>query len=329
MLKKLTRSGEYTHMFIIVLTLIIYYVTPSINFRSLVVNFDAAPIGNWILGQTSVNPQFVKPVNILLILGIVLYFNSISTSSDILPRQSYITASLITIFMLFSPQENYFTSSLCVVLLLSFSLGNMAGMFGRQYPYLQVLNASMAISISSMIFPYTILFIFFVWFGFLTYSVNSWREWVISVIGLILPYIYLLFAFFWNDNLNFILNSYNSFFKNLSINFSLPSTDQLITLSLLTLFYLMSMFKFISEASDKIISIRKRMWLTFQFSFICLVVMALSGNSIYLILPVIYVPLALMLSYSLHNQRRSRIYNVLLVLLIVSIIINRLVSFYA
>lgn len=326
MLKKLTKSGEYTHLLLIFAILAIYYFTNSVGFNASISYPYAAPIGNWIQKQVVDFPLLSKFVNILLMVLIASYMNTIGIKSEIIPRQSYITSSLLVAFMLFSPGESYFTSTLLIMLLLVFSYGNMMSIFGKQYPYMYVLNASMAIAVSSMILPHTILFIFFIWLGFFTYSVNSWREWIISIIGLIIPYIYMAFTFFWNDNLNYFIDIYSSFFSNPGIGFKIPSTYQLITIGLIAVLYSLSMLQFINDASDKVISIRKRMWLTFQFSFIGIIVMATGGNSIYMLLPVLYAPLALMLGYDIHNLKRSRVYDVMFALLFISILVNRILG---
>lgn len=326
MLKKLTKSGEYTHLLLIFALLAIYYFTPSVGFNASVSYPYAAPIGNWIQDKVLLFPLISKFVNLLLMILIASYLNTIGIKSEIIPRQSYIASSFLVAFMLFSPGEAYFTSTLLIMLLLVFSYGSMMGMFGKQYPYSQVLNASMAIAVSSMILPHTILFIFFIWLGFFTYSVNSWREWIISMIGMIIPYIYLAFAFFWNDNLNYFLDIYSNFFSNPNIGFTIPSIYQLITTGLIAVIYLMSMLQFINDASDKVISIRKRMWLTFQFSFIGIIVMVTGGNSVYMLLPVLFAPLALMLSYNIHNQKRSLVYDIMFAVLFISILINRILG---
>lgn len=326
MLKKLTKSGEYTHMLIILVILTVYYFTPSVGFNASVSYPYAAPIGKWIQEQVVEFPFLSKIVNILLMIIIASYLNRIGIKTEIIPRQSYISSSLFVALMLFSPGESYFTSTLLIMLLLVFSYGSIMNMFGKQYPYTQVLNASIAIAVSSMILPHTILFIFFIWMGFFTYSVNSWREWIITIIGLLIPYIYMAFAFFWNDNLSYFIDIYSSFFRNPGITFAIPSIYQLITIGLLVVIYLMSMLQFISNASDKVISIRKRMWLTFQFSFICIIVMATGGNSVYMLLPVLYAPMAMMLSYDIHNQKKSRVYDIMLAVLIITILVNRFLA---
>lgn len=323
MLKRLTKSGEYTHIFIILLIVTFFYFSKDVEYN--ISDYPkAAPIGIWLQQKLIGIISFNKLLNILLMLMISFFTNRITVSSEIAPRQSFIAATLITAFMLFAPASTMYTTSLIVMLLLVFALYNLMGMFGKQYPYLMVINASMAVSVASMILPHAFLFIFFIWFTFFTYSVNSWREWIISIIGIILPYIYQLFAFFWNDNLGYLFRIYTEFISDIRLNFIVPTLFQFISLIIMLIIFTISAFHFTNEASDKIISIRKKMWITFQFSFICLIMIAIGGEYNFLLLPVLYIPMAIMTSYALHNSRKSIIYDILFAGLLLSILFNRI-----
>lgn len=324
MLNSLKKSGEYTHFFLMLTSLAIYFLTPDIKFDSLQVLPQAAPVGAWIIEKVIQFPLAGRIFNLFLIVLIALQVKSISTASDITPRNSYLPATIITIFFLFSSDTAYFTCTLSIVFLLAYALNNYINMFGKQQPYLQVINASFAIAICAMIIPASAIFILFLWFGLLTYSVNSWREWLITLIGFFLPFIYMLFAYFWNDNLNYILNIYSQFGSSFKIFFSQPPIEEIISISLFILLYLMVMLKFINEASEKVISIRKRMWLIFQFSFITIVSVVSSGDLFYFLLPILFIPTSIMLAYTIHTQKNSFVYDVIFIVLFVSILYNRL-----
>lgn len=325
MLKKLTKSGEYVHFLIIGIILLFYLFSSPVIFKSNQSNLYTAPFGIWIQDFISLNPSLGKVINVILITLTSLFVNKIGKKTEILPRQSFITSSILSLFLLFSPETTQFTGCLVIMLLLTFSFSNMVGIFGKQYPYQQILTATIAISVSSLIIPQTIIFIIFIWLGFLTYSVNSFREWIISFIGIAIPYIYMLFAWYWYDNLDYFFDLYGNFFKTFRIDFNTPTTYQIITLAILASIYLSSMFYFINTASEKIINVRKRMWLTFQFSFISIATLAIGGNSSFLVLPLVYISMSIMFSYSVHYQKQSRIQDILILFLIISIFINRVV----
>lgn len=325
MLKKISKSGEYTHLLIIMLMMVVYFLTPPVKFN---ITFDStliSPLWVWLNHVAISFPLTVKILTVLVMISITLFINKIAASSEITPRLSYLTATISITLFLFSPDTSYLTGTLAVMLLLVFSFSNIMRLFGKQYPFKEILNASIAISIASMIIPYAMVFILFIWIGFLTYSINTWREWLISLIGLILPYAYMLFAYFWNDNLGFIINNYIEFFNNLTISFIMPDIYQWISVSLLVIVAFKSTMHFINDASDKVISIRKKMWLTFQFAFVAVIAIGISGTAAPLLLPVLYIPVSIMLSYSIHNQKRTRFYDIMMLLLICSFLLNRLV----
>ncbi len=323
MLKKLIKAGEYTHMLLILFILVLFYFTPSVEFGENNTLPEAATLGKWISVNLSNLPGGTF-INLILIIGLALYVNYLGVRREVLPRRSYLAATIFAVLLLFTGNGQFTTSSLLLCLLLTYSLDNMLNLFGKQYPLMLVLNASMAISVSSMIIPQAVIFILFIWLSFFTYSVNSWREWVISVIGLILPYLYLFFAWFWNDNLDILLNMFHEFSRNILPVFTMPTTYQWISLGILFLIIAISSLFFVGEASDKIISTRKRMWVTYQFAFISLVALVASGEVYYLWLPVIYVPATIMVGFYVHHHKKSRLFDILLILFIVSVFLNRL-----
>lgn len=324
MLKKLAKAGEYTNLFVMLSVLLVYYITPSVNFANVPLVTPAAPIGFWLDSWISLNSGWAKLINVVLIIILSWYLNILSTGYEIVPRQSSLVAGILPILLLFTPSPEVITSTLLVIILYIFILDNILNIGKRQNPSLQVLNASMSIAIASMIIPHTLFFILLVWFGFLTYSVNSWREWLISIIGLVLPYVYMFFAYFWNDNFLYITGNYSKFFNKFSFEASLPSTMQIVSISLLFVIFIISMLHFVNDASDKTLVLRKRMGVVSQFAFVTAVIVFLAGSSIFIVLPIFFIPFVLMFSYSIHNQKRSRIYDILFLLLVVSFLINRL-----
>jgi hypothetical protein len=281
-------------------------------------------MGQWLNTWLSNNAEWAKLINVVLVIIISWYLNILSTGYEIIPRQSSLVAGILPVFMLFTPTPQLITASLSIVVLYIYILSNILSIGKRQNPSLQVLNATMSIAIASMIIPHAILLILLVWFGFLTYSVNSWREWIISIIGLILPYLYMFFAFFWNDNLQYIMKSYSKFFVELNFETSLPSTIQIVSLSLLFVLFMLSMLHFVNDASDKTLILRKRMGIVSQFAFVTTIMVFLSGSSLFTMLPIFFIPFVVMFGYSIHNQKRSRIYDILFFLLTISLLINRL-----
>lgn len=324
MLKKLAKSGIFIHSLLLAGLTLVFMITPQVNFSALQPPPAAAPVGVWLFELLSVYPLLLKPLAISLLVVISLIFNSILIRHDVSHRQSLFPAVLTLMFMLFTPDPLYLIITETCLLLLLVSMHNVMNIFGKQNPNFAILNASVAVAVASMIVPVMILFIIFIWFGLFTFRVNSWREWIISIFGLVLSYFYLFFLFFWNNNLEFILNIYNNFFQNLTISYSRPGMMEFISLGLLILCALIGLIRFLSDAGDKIISTRKKMWVAAQLAFAGIVVIVAAGDQYPAMLPMLFLPVAAALSYSVLNSRRTLFFDIIILLTIVTAILNRI-----
>ncbi|NTW26598.1 MAG: hypothetical protein HGA37_18010, partial [Lentimicrobium sp.] len=233
-------------------------------------------------------------------------------------------SNIALVLMLFTPDAYHLAVSLACLILLLFSLHNVMNLYGKQHPFNLVMNATVAISIASMISPPVIVFIFFVWLGFFTFRVNSWREWAISLMGLTLPYFYLILMYLWNDNLLYAFKIYQDLIRNFSFTIQQPSPLEFITLGLFTFLAIISGMRFLADASEKVISIRKKMWVINHFTFAGIGAVLLSGNAFLSMLPFVFMPASAMIAHAVANGRRTWIHDILLVLLIAMAVFTRL-----
>jgi len=324
MLKKLAKSGFLIHAFILAGLTLVFILTPQVRFSSIQPPNPAAPLGAWLYQFISVFPHFVKPLAIALLVIISLIFNAILIRHDVSPRQSLFPATLTLLFMLFTPDPvNLILTEACLLLLL-ISMHNVMNLYGEQNTNYMILNATVAISIASMLIPAVLLFALFIWFGIFTFRINTWREWVISLIGLIIPYLYLIFLFFWNDNLEYAHDIYINYFRTITFSFNKPDMLEILTLSMMLLCTLIGLTRFLNDAGEKIISIRKKMWVTAQFAFAGLAVLVFSGDKFPVLLPVLFLPVAATIAYTIVNSRRSWFFDLLILLTALTAILNRI-----
>ena len=324
MLKRLAKSGIFIHSLLLAGLAVVFFVTPQVNFPGIQPLPPAAPMGIWLYALLSGYPNLVKPLAISLLVVISLVFNALLIRHDVSPRQSLFPAVLTLTFMLFTPDPlNLIITEACLLLLLV-SMHNVMNLYGEQNPNFQVLNAALAISTASMLIPAVMIFAIFIWFGLFTFRINSWRDWLISLIGLAIPYFYLFFLFFWNNNLDYAAGIYIQYFRNSALSFNKPGMLLFIALCLLFINGLLGMVRFLSDAGDKIISTRKKMWVTAQFAFACMAMLAFSGDKFPALLPVIFLPVAAMLSYTILNSRRAWFFDLIFLLTVLTTILNRI-----
>ena len=324
MLRKFSRSGIYLQILFILAVTLFYLFSPHPGFEVQVFPENAAPLGRWLAGILPENDMAILIISLILILMNAAGFNIILNHHDLAQRQSLFTALIASVFFLFTGQADTMIAPLTALLFLLISLHSTMKLYAEPYPYTLVLNASICVAIASMIYPLTILFAFFIWMAFFTLRISSWREWIISLTGLIVPYIYLTFWFFWNDRLTIALTEYQTYFNRFNITWSKPGVLETGVLFLLGAMLIISLPVFLSDAGEKIISIRKKMWINAQFLWVALAVMILSGKAALLFLPFCFLPMALMYGYLVTKGRRSWPYDIILGIFLLVVILLRL-----
>ena len=324
MFKKLAKAGVLTQILVILLLGLVYFITPQANMAQVADPGQTAPLGAWIYSLTLSYPDLARTLVVLLIVALSLTMNAILVRHDVSPRQSVFPAIIALILMLFTPDAYHLIVTLACLILLLFSLHNVMNLYGEQRPFNMVMNATVTISVASMISPPVIVFIFFVWLGFFTFRTNSWREWAISMMGLTLPYFYLILMYLWNDNLGYALRIYQDLIRNFSFTIQQPSPLEFISLGLFAFWTIISAMRFLADANERVISIRKKMWVISHFAFAGIGAVLLSGSASLSMLPFVFMPVSAMIAHAVSNGRRTWIHDIILVLSIAMAIFNRL-----
>ncbi len=324
MFKRLAKSGILLQIIVFAILATIHFFTPQAHMNRITDPGHAAPLGEWIFKMIANYPGLARPMVVVLIALLAIALNALLVRHDINPRQSLLPAIITLILMLFTPDDYHLIVTLACLVLLLFSLHNVMDMYGRQYPFSKVLNATFAISVASMISPPVIIFIFFVWFGFFTFRINSWREWIISLMGIILPYFYLALFFLWNDNLIYAVRHYTKMLDSINLTITRPGSLEFVALGLLAFLIAISGSKFLSDTGEKLISIRKKMWIINHFMLAGIAALFLSGDAMMSMLPLVYIPAGAMIAYAVSNSRRMWVRDLLLFLYIAAAIVIRI-----
>jgi hypothetical protein len=149
-------------------------------------------------------------------------------------------------------------------------------MYGKQEAYRQVFTAAFSIGIASLFYLPLAYLLFLIWFSFVTYRISTWREYAISIIGFSIPFIYYFSWLFWSDTFNQGLHQLAAAL----FNFVLPA--RLSTVNTLWLFVsafliMVTMAAVLNSMSDKLISLRRKSWVVFNYSLTAVLVIFLAG----------------------------------------------------
>lgn len=316
-LKKLSQSGIFIQSGIILLVLFSHFYFPGAR-----TGFNYDLLSHLILFHSL--SSVIQPLGLFwsafwggtLILLCGFAYNQIAVQADLLPKQKVFVVLIYSLLLLLGGFMFNFLVSVLITLLLLGSFYNMSGLVSGQHSYFKVMNATLGISIASLIVPQAVFFMLFVWLGFLTVRIGAWREWVISLIGFLTPYFYYVIFLFLSDGLNEVIEGYQLFFKGYKLNFSGFGFSEMAIFTVIILLALFSIPSFLSDAGERIISIRKKMWLHFHFFWIGLIALGFSSQGAGIWMPVVLLPIALFIAHNVVFKRKSWAIDVLMIVLI-------------
>jgi len=190
-----------------------------------------------------------------------------------------------------------------------------------------VFNASILVSIISMIYPVAIILGLFIWLSLLIYGTFNGRNIIISIIALLLPYVYLFLYFFWTDQLSAAINSYILYYGNIFGFHMNRNLLQLVIWSIFAIFMLLPAFLRISGTlSSFSINFRKKMAATSWLMAISLPLIIFNGKVDYNTL--LFLPATIMIAHYYHLFKKSFLNEVALLLLLILILANNYLHFF-
>lgn len=273
-----------------------------------------ALVGSPVIG-VSVAPA------IFLFQAFFLYFFVVS--HDLHPRESLLTVLFYFILAAGLPGSVILSPALAASVLLLFSLFLIVRMQGSSEAYKQVFSASFCVSVAALLYPPSIVFVFFIWLSFLTYRIASWHEWVISFIGFMIPVLYLFTYYFWAGQLQSFFTNYISIFSNLINEFPQFQLWQLVFLCFTGVLLLLALFRQLILVQDKLISIRRKTLIFVDFMIIAALSCLLSGRDFSGHLSIIAIPGALFLANMFAGKKANWSFEIFTGIMVILLLIAR------
>ncbi|PKP46663.1 MAG: hypothetical protein CVT94_14010 [Bacteroidetes bacterium HGW-Bacteroidetes-11] len=310
-LKKISEAGFFLQsvLILIVFLLLVFTPLPDPGFKNSV--FPDVSLYRFLSGLNITGALWIKILGAGFLLFLGFLYNNLVVRHELVPKQSIFLLVIFSGFMLLSDSSSSLMVVVSVTMLLLNTLLNIFRMHSEHQPYAKVLNATISLSIASLIVPQAVVFILFVWLGFFTLRIGSWREWVISLIGLMVPYFYYAVYLFLTDGLLDALEGYQLFFRNFRINYPAIGIAEYVVLAFPVLILILSIGGFISDSGERVIAIRKKMWLNVHFFWVTVLVMILSGQGAGFWLPLMFLPLSLFMTHRIVSRRKSWIFDFL------------------
>lgn len=278
MLTKLFNSSSIGSLAILIMLAIALWAKAFVNIVPMAGPFVASPLYNFAFRHIGDLKVICAFITIVLLVFEALLINYILAGNDLIPRNSYLAAF---IFIIVSGLFNDLIILNPVVFANLFIIAAL-WLFLRLYEeteaYAIVFNIGTLVSVASMFYFPSVIFILLIWAGFIIYRLFSWREWLISIIGLTLPYLFLGTYYFWNDCLIAKISSYKESLRFINFYDFFPTMYVYIVIALLGLLLLISVFNLLSIINEKPIRIRKSISFMIWFLIISFLSLNLSSN---------------------------------------------------
>ena len=289
-------------------TIIIFFIIFCILFISL-------PLLNYpfdlIFSHQWVSPFFVFLFGLLMPAFNALGINNLVYEKNIIRKDNLV---LGFVFLLLCTPFLNTVSEWIISFFLLFFLNSILETYQKEYPFAQVFNAGILVSIFSFIFPNLLFLMFLIVISGINYSNLNWRNLCISFIGITLPYFfYFVYAFMFDKT--FILPTLETLQVIRFPDINELKIPKLIWLSILIIISLLSFTELFQWLYKKSIRSRKSfLIILFYFVFSILLIIFGGLKSWYFLI----TPLCVIIGNYFTYTKNKKIGNFLLLLFIIS-----------
>ena len=289
-------------------TIIIFFIVFCIIFTCLPLlnsSFELVFSHKWL------SPFFVFLLGLLMPAFNALGINNLVYEKNIIRKDNLVLGFVF--LMLCTPFTNT-VSEWVISFFLLFFLKSLLETYQKEYPFTQLFNSGIIISIFSFIFPNLIFLILLVLISGIIYSNLNWRNLCVSCIGVTVPY-FFYFVYTFMFDITFVFPN----LERLQI-ISIPSINELkisklIWLSILVIISFISFIELYQWLYKKSISSRKSLLIISFFFLFSIFLVILGGiKSWYFLM----TPLCVIIGNYFTYTNNKKIANSLFLLFIIS-----------
>lgn len=304
MLRWISKSGTFVQFTVFSVILVVFWIPSFVNPLLPVITPADGPLYTLLANFLYQYPSLNVAVALILVIIQALILFYVYQSNGFFGRSNFLPA--IIILLAYSWNGNYQTmhAVLPAGIFIIIALNAMMAMYGQQAAFHKVFTAAFSLGIASLFYiPLTYLLLL-IWFTLITYRISSWREYAVSIIGYVVPFIYYASWLFWSDSLQQGLNQLSGSLFNLVLPARI-SVVNTIWLSVSAFITVVTMIAVLKTMGDKLISLRRRAWVLFNFSFTAIILVLLAGWPILSANYLFVIPMSFFITGSLTLIKRS------------------------
>ena len=327
MLRWISKSGTFIQFIIFTLLLAALWVPSIVAPRQPVVTPQDGPLFTLMAGGLMNSPLLSVALAIILIILQAFLLNNVYRSNGFFGRDNMLPAIIMMLAYSWSSDYQTLHALLPATLFVIIALHSIMRMYGQHAAYQQLFVASFATGLAALFYIPLAYLLLMLWFTLITYRVSSWREYAVSIIGYGLPFVYYVSWLFWTDNLPAGLIKLSESVYHLVIPARIPLIDT-IWLSVSAFMLLVAMTAVLNNMNDKLISLRRRSWVLFNFSLTALIATLLTGWPILSANYIFVIPLSFFITGSFILIKRSFWFEMLALAYFLLFVAMRIYPFY-
>ncbi|MFO8129500.1 MAG: DUF6427 family protein [Bacteroidales bacterium] len=259
----------------------------------------------------------------LLLVFQAMFLNATLNEHELVSRNTLIPAFVLIILGSQVQETLTFHPASVANIFIILSFKRMLKCYDQHDSRRDILSASIYISVASMFFFPSIVFLLLVWSMLISFSIATWKEWIISMIGAATPYIYLFSLYYIAGAYPDRLAEYFRYFTQ-GNTIQLPHDIMLYVIwGLTAILIIFSWFFYLLHFQEKNIMIRKKISLFLWFLLFSLLPSFFAGEAFPVLEMVIAIPLTVLVAFYLDSiSRRTTFQNALLWMLLMAMLIN-------
>ena len=319
---KFFKHSYIAQLVVIVLLLVALWIPVFVqNISDTAVGMPTTPLYN-LIADIFGSSNAAMTIFTFIVFGLsVLFFNSMLSVNQLVTRNSSIGAFVFVLCLCSVPLQDEYYPFLLASPLIMMVIQTVFLIYQVEKPEPYLMNAGVFVALSSMIYFPSIILIIWVLISIVIMDVRGVKRSLVPVMGFFIPYFILFVCFYFNRTLIEYAQHYSLTFNVLSLERLGMTTLEMIALILVFVFLGLSLMMIRSENADNSVSTRKKVSVTvllFVFSFLMLFMQKpVVCNGL------IFMTLAIFISMALCYVKKSKIVDIVLIVLMLAIIANQ------
>ena len=287
----------------------------------------ATPMFKAIISRLKDYPFLLTIISSVLIISEAVFINYLVRKNEIIDTTTYLPALVYIVLMSLQPEMLSLHPIVLANFFLLFALYKLMQTYKQETAYSEAFDTGLFISMASIFYMPSVIFVFILWIGLIIIRPFIWREWIISIMGFATPWIFVAFYYFWTNSLGELQTDIisNTFFlqekSSKSISLSLNNYLQLGILILIAGF---AIGRFLIDLGKSTVRIRNNNFLLVYFSILSVITIFIAPAYTILFLSFLSIPFSIFISGYFLLAKKQWIAEILFLLLIISVFINQI-----